>query len=85
MNFSVATIQIVFKRNSGHFVVFFYVIITSLSSQKIQIFNKGFLKNFSVAEEQKPKFKHQLRQTDPEGHAKYGCSTPNMQRYILKK
>ena len=37
-----------------------------------------------MAEEQKPKFKPQLGQTDSEGHAKYSCSTPNMKRDILK-
>ena len=51
----------------------------------MQIFNKGFLKNFSTAEEQKPKLKSQLRQIDSEWHAKYGCSTPNMKRDIFKK
>ena len=50
----------------------------------MQFFNKGFLKNFSTAEEQNPKFKPQLRQIDSEEHAKYGCSTPNMKRDILK-
>ena len=51
----------------------------------MQIFNKGFLKNFLTAEEQKPKFKPPLGQIDSEGHAKYGCSTSNMKRDILKK
>ena len=50
----------------------------------MQIFNNGFLKNFSTAEEQKPKFKPRLRQIDSERHAKWGCSTPNMKRDILK-
>ena len=50
----------------------------------MHIFNKDFLKNFLTAEEQKPKFKPQLRQIDSEGHAKYGCSTPNMKRDIWK-
>ena len=50
----------------------------------MQISNNGFLKIFSTAEEQKSKFKPQLRQIDSEGHAKYGCSTPNMKRDILK-
>ena len=41
----------------------------------MHIFNKGFLKNnFSMAEEQKPKIKPQLRQIDSEGHAKYSPS-----------
>ena len=41
----------------------------------MQIFNKGFVKNFSTVEEQKPKIKPpQLRQVDSEGHAKYGNS-----------
>ena len=63
MKLSIAPIHIVFKRNNRHFVAFFYVIITLLkfsyksTSQKMQIFNKGFLKNFLTAEEQKPKFK----------------------------
>ena len=51
----------------------------------MQFFNKGFLKNFSTAEEEEPKFKPKLRQIDSEGHAKYGRSTPNMKRVILKK
>ena len=50
----------------------------------MQIFNKDFLKNFLTAEEQKPKVKPQLGQIDSEGHAKYGCSTPNMKLDILK-
>ena len=50
----------------------------------MQIFNKDFLKNFLTAEEQKPKLKPQLGQIDLKGHAKYGCSTPNMKRDILK-
>ena len=49
----------------------------------MQIFNIGFLKNFSTAEEQKPKFEPQFRQNS-EGHAKYGCSTPSMKRDVLK-
>ena len=51
----------------------------------MQIFNKGFLKNFSTAEEQKPKFNPQLRQIDWEGHATYGCSTPTMKWDIFTK
>ena len=51
----------------------------------MQIFHKGFLKNFSTAEEQKPNIKPQLRQIDTEGHARYGNSTPSMQRDIFKK
>ena len=51
----------------------------------MQIFNKDFLKNFSTAKEQKPKIKLQLKQIDSEGHAKYGCSTPDMKRDILIK
>ena len=50
----------------------------------MQIFNKDFLKNFLSAEEQRPKFKPFLGQIDSEGHAKYGCSTPNMKQDILK-
>ena len=50
----------------------------------MQIFNKDFLKNFLTVEEQKPKLKPQLRQIDLEGHAKYGHSTPDMKRDILK-
>ena len=50
----------------------------------MQIFNKYFLKNSLTAEEQKPKLKPQLGQIDSERHAKYGCSTPNMKRDILK-
>ena len=49
----------------------------------MQIFNKDFLKNFLTAEEQKPKLKPQLGQIDS-GHAKYGCSTPNMKRDNFK-
>ena len=47
-------------------------------------FNKDFLKKFLTAEEQKPKLKPQLGKIDSEGHAKYGCSTPNMKRDIFK-
>ena len=50
----------------------------------MQIFNKDFLKKFLTPEEQKPKFKPQLGQIDSGGHAKYGCSTPNMKLDILK-
>ena len=90
MKLSIAPIQIVFKRNNRHFVAYSDVIITLLkfssksSSQKMQIFNKDFLKNFLTAEEQKPKLKPQLGQIDSEGHAKYGYSTPNVKRDILK-
>ena len=51
----------------------------------MQIFNKGFLKNFSTAKEQKLKIKPQLRQIDSEGLTKYGNSTPSMKRDIFKK
>ena len=50
----------------------------------MRIFNKDFLENFLTAEEQKPKLKSQLGQIDSEGHAKYGCSAPNMKRDIFK-
>ena len=46
--------------------------------------NKGFLKNFSTAEEQNAKFIPQLGQIDSEGYEKNGCSTLNMTRDILK-
>ena len=86
IKFPIPPIQIVF--NNGHFVVFFDFIIIllkfflKLSSQKMQIFSKGFLKNVSTAEEQKPKIE---RQIDLEGHAKYDNPTPSMKRDIFKK
>ena len=50
----------------------------------MQIYNKDSLKNFLTAEEQKTQIKTPVRKIDSEGHAEYGCSTPNMKRDIFK-